>query len=213
VTHLARLGVLAILVAACSTAIPSRVPSLPVGTGQPTTASLTTPSSPPAPSVLVSPSASIATDFAFDPESVLGYYRSIAYVCDGPVPGPVTGSTLRSCQLRDPDGRVRVIGFVTDPAGNIAAGFASMRGRPGEAFVDPETALEPLAGFLGAMLGEARGTELVPWLAGHLGDGYAETTSGDLAVLTYTQEAAGQTVLFVEVATDSYRSGVKPGPS
>lgn len=211
VAQLARLGVLAILVTACGTPSPSEVPSAPGATQAPSTAGPVPPS--PSPSLVAPPSASVTVGFAFDAASVLGYYQTIAFSCDAPVPGPVAGSTSRSCELVDTDGRTRVIGVTTDPAGNLVAGFASMRGMPGEAFLGPEIALEPLAGFLGAMLGEARGTALVPWLAGHLGDAFAETTSGDLAVLTYTQETAGQTVLLVEVATEAYRSGATPGPS
>jgi hypothetical protein len=200
-----------LLVAACGSAQPSAPMATAGPTGQPSAPQPTAPTAAPASPAPATGSPVPAPGFAFDAESVLGYYRSIAYVCDGPVAGPLSGSTLQSCQLRDADGRVRVIGVITEPAGNLAAGFASVRGRRGEAFVDPETALEPLAGFLGAMLGEARGTELVPWLADHLGDAFGETASGDLAVLTYTQEAFGQTVLFVEVASAPYRSRAGEG--
>ena len=85
-----------------------------------------------------------------------------------------------------------------------------MRGAAGETFLDPTIALEPLAGFLGAMLGEVRGTELVPWLAGHLGDEYAETMAADLHVATYTQPVGGVAVLVVEVANDAYLNSPRP---
>lgn len=77
--------------------------------------------------------------------------------------------------------------MVTDPDGSLANGFASIQGKNSEAFLAPVDALEPLAGFLGAMLGEDQGSTALPWLAGHLGDAYAETTIGAITVATYTE--------------------------
>jgi hypothetical protein len=155
-----------------------------------------------------------ATGFAFDAESIIGYYRSVGYACGDWAPSTqAAGYEVSTCRLVDSDGRTRVIGVVTDPGGNVADGFASVQGREEESFLEPTVALGPLAGFLGAMLGEARGSALVPWLAGHLGDEYAETTAADLHVATYLGEGGNRSVLVVEVANDAYLVSPRPSPS
>jgi hypothetical protein len=93
---------------------------------------------------------------------------------------------------------------VTDPSGGLANGFASVQGKDTEMFLAPVDALDPLAGFLGAMLGEAQGSALLPWLAGHLGDSYAETTIGPIRIATYTESAEDHSKLYVELANQSY---------
>jgi hypothetical protein len=97
-----------------------------------------------------------------------------------------------------------VIGVVTDPRGGLANGFASVQGNDTEEFLAPLDALEPLAGFLGAMLGEDQGSTLLPWLAGHLGDTYAETTIGPIKVATYTESEDDHSKLYVELANQAY---------
>lgn len=114
------------------------------------------------------------------------------------------GFFLRSCETVDDAGRMRVVGVVTDPSGGLANGFASVQGKETETFLAPVDALEPLAGFLGAMLGEDQGSTLLPWLAGHLGDAYAETTIGPIKVATYTQSEQDHSKLYVEVANQAY---------
>ncbi|HEV8699031.1 MAG TPA: hypothetical protein VGQ89_15145 [Candidatus Limnocylindrales bacterium] len=69
---------------------------------------------------------------------------------------------------------------MTDPNGGLANAFASVQGKDAETFLAPVDAPDPMAGFLGAMLGEDQGSALLPWLAGHLGDAYAETTIGGI---------------------------------
>lgn len=71
-------------------------------------------------------------------------------------------------------------------------------------FLPPVDALEPLAAFLGATLGEGQGSELLSWLAGHLGDAYAETTIGGLKVATYTASETDPSRLYVEIANETY---------
>jgi hypothetical protein len=63
------------------------------------------------------------------------------------------------------------------------------------------------------MLGEVRGTSLLEWLAGHLGDAYAQTTIDTLAVATYTQSATDHSRLYLELAAKDYIDAPAPSPS
>jgi hypothetical protein len=176
--------------------------------------------SPPIPTPRPSPSPSIsdlgspnATGFAFDAESVVGYYQTQGYACGSPQPSALAeGYQFTSCQLVDTAGRTRVIGVVTDPNDDLADGFASVRGTATESILDPGTALDPLAGFLGAMLGPSRGESLLPWLAGHLGDAFAETAIDDLQVATYIK-GDDHSTLYVEIANQAYLLAPGPSPS
>lgn len=49
------------------------------------------------------------------------------------------------------------------------------------------------------MLGEDQGSTAHPWLAGHLGDAYAETTIGAITVATYTESRDDPSRLDVQV--------------
>jgi hypothetical protein len=180
------------------------------------TPSLTAPASP----TLAVPSTSIAlpseaspsgnptantTGFAFAAEDIATYYASQGYACAAPQPSTTAaGFTLRSCQKTDDAGRTRTIGVVTDPAGGLANGFASVKGKDTETILAPIDALDPLSGFLGATLGEEQGAALLTWLASHLGDTYAETTSGPIKVATYTASEDDHSTLYVEVANQAY---------
>jgi hypothetical protein len=145
------------------------------------------------------------TGFAFSADAVVAYYESQGYACSAEQPSTkAVGFFLRSCEIVDEAGRTRVIGVVTDPDGGLANGFASVQGKETETFLAPVDALEPLAGFLGAMLGEVQGSTLIPWLAGHLGDTYAETTTGPITVATYTESADDHSKLYVELANQTY---------
>jgi hypothetical protein len=59
------------------------------------------------------------------------------------------------------------------------------------------------------MLGAERGEALLPWLAAHLGDAYAETTDGDLKVATYIK-GDDHSTLYVELALPSYLGAPRP---
>lgn len=118
---------------------------------------------------------------------------------------------VRTCQMVDDAGRVRVIGVVTDRTGGLANGFASVQDADPDAILAPIDALDPLAGFLGAMLGEERGSSLLTWLAGHLGDAYAETTVGSIKVATYSESESDHSKLYVELANPAYLEA--PGAS
>jgi hypothetical protein len=184
--------------------------STPAGTA-------TTVTSPPSPSSALSPaevaSPSSPTGFAFDAESVVGYYRTQGYACGSPQPSALAeGYQFTSCQLVDTAGRTRVVGVVTDANDELADGFGSVRGTATETILDPSAALDPLAGFLGAMLGQSRGESLLPWLASHLGDSFAETTIGDLHVATYIK-GDDHSTLYVELANQAYLLAPRPSPS
>jgi hypothetical protein len=180
----------------------------PVGSPVPTGTTLVpspTPTSP-APTESSTPSPAPTNEgFPFAASAITGYYESLGYACGDERPSTVVeGFAVQTCTLLDPDGRTRTIGVVTDPDGLVANGFASVKGTADETFLEPTVALEPLSAFLGAMLGETAGTDLVPWLAGHLGDTYAETTSGPITVATYTPTAEDHATLTVEVGNDEY---------
>lgn len=149
--------------------------------------------------------------FAFSADSVLAYYQGKGYVCSASQPSTTAaGYTYRSCQGQDPDGRVLVVGLVTDPGGVLADAFASVQGTAPETVLAPSDALDPLSAFLGTMLGEDRGSALLMWLAGHLGDDYAETTSAGLKVATYTASETDHSRLYVEIANQSYLEAPTP---
>jgi hypothetical protein len=205
---LRRLGVAAgfvtallVSMAACSAG------ASPLPTGAPAASTAPLPSTP------EGASPSITTGFSFDAESVVGYYQTQGYACGSPQPSALAaGYAFTSCQLVDTAGRTRVVGVVTDPNDDLADGFASVRGTATETILDPAAALDPLAGFLGAMLGQSRGESLLPWLADHLGDGYAETTIDDLHVATYIK-GEDHSTLYVEVANQAYLLAPRPSPT
>jgi hypothetical protein len=198
----------ALLLAACAprTVTPSR-PASPAPTlaaaSQASQASTAAPSSsePPASAI---PTAN-TTGFAFAAEDIAAYYETQGYICAAPQPSTkAAGYTVRTCQETDAAGRTRVIGLVIDPSGGLANGFASLKGNATETILAPVDALDPLSGFLGATLGEARGSALLTWLASHLGDTYAETKSGPVKVATYTESATDHSTLYVEVGNQAY---------
>lgn len=191
----------------CSPSNPTGAPA----SGAATSGLPTAPASP-TPSESVAPSPAVG--FAFDAESIGGYYQTLGYACTEPAPSTqAAGYAFRSCQLVDPDGRTRVVGLVTDPAGDLADAFASVQGKAGETILDPTLALEPLAAFLGATLGPTHGESLLPWLAGHLGDAYTTTTIADLTVATYTETPDDHSKLTVEIGNAAYLAAPGPSPS
>jgi hypothetical protein len=202
----------AVLLAACGSTVvspsPSASPSAPTTSPSPTEA-LPSASGPPA---SASPTPN-TTGFAFAAEDIAAYYETQGYVCSAPQPSTAAaGYTVRTCQTIDDAGRTRVIGLVTDPDGGLANGFASVKGTDAETILAPIDALDPLAGFLGAMLGEEQGASLLSWLASHLGDTYAETTGGPIKVATYTESEDDHSTLYVEVANQAYLDA-SPAPS
>lgn len=184
-----------LLLAACAS---------PTGTLSPAASPSSATPSPAEPTGSTTPSLA-ATGFAFAAADVVGYYESQGYACTAQQPSTTAvGFFVRTCEKVDDAGRTRVIAVVTDPDGGLANGFASVQGTATEVFLAPIDALEPLAGFLGAMLGEDRGSALLAWLAGHLGDAYAETTSGAIRVATYSESEVDHSKLYVELANQAY---------
>ena len=161
-----------------------------------------------------SPEPAPSAGFAFDPESIVGYYETLGYACAPVQPSTkAAGYSYRACQLVDADGRTRVVGIVTDRADNVADAYASVAGTGTEPILDPAVALEPLSAFLGATLGMRQGESVLPWLASHLGDVYASTTIGELSVATYTATPDDHSTLFVEIANRTYLEAPAPSPS
>lgn len=193
-----------LLLAACgSTTVTPSLTASPSPTLAPASPlqALPSPSQPPA---SVTPTGS-PTGFAFAAEDIAAYYESQGYTCVAPQPSATAaGFAVRTCEATDGAGRTRVIGLVTDPNGGLANGFASVKGKDTETFLAPIDALDPLAGFLGATLGEEQGAALLIWLASHLGDTYAETISGPITVATYTASEDDHSTLYVEVANRAY---------
>ena len=151
--------------------------------------------------------------FAFDPADVIGYYTTLGYTCGDPVPSSqADGYVVTSCRLVDAEGRTRTAGFVIDADGRLGDGYASVRGADGEAYLEPDAALDPLAAFLGAMLGGERGAEAAIWMKEHLGEAYAARTLGTITVATYTAPGDDPSELFVEVADPAYVAA-SPAPT
>jgi hypothetical protein len=193
-----------VLLAACgSTTVTTSPATAPSQTLMAPSASVALPSrSEPPPAA--NPTAN-TTGFAFAAEDIAAYYASKGYACTDPQPSTkASGFAVRTCQVTDAAGRTHIVGLVTDPAGGFANGFASVKGKDTESILAPIDALDPLSGFLGATLGEEQGAALLTWLASHLGDTYAETTSGPIKVATYTASEDDHSTLYVEVANQSY---------
>jgi len=196
------------LVAGCTGGVES---PLPTGT---TPAPTATPTSPP-PTEAATPSPAPTNEgFPFAANAITGYYETLGYACGDERPSSVAdGFRVRTCTLVDPEGRIRTIGVVTDPDGLVANAFASISAAPDEDFLEPTLVLEPLSAFLGAVLGAEPGAALVPWLAGHLGDAYSQTTAGPITVATYTPGPDDHATLTVEVGNDEYLDAPPASPA
>lgn len=205
-----------VLVAGCA---PSPVPTQAPGAATPdattTPSAAVPPTAPTLPPSTVSPSSPEVTPnsvgFAFAAEDVLAYYGSVGYACSDASPSTEAATyTVRSCELVDEAGRTLTVGVVTEPGGATGNAFASVQAVKGEDVLDPVDALDALSGFLGAMLGSDRGGVQVEWLAGHLGDTYAETADGGLRIATYTASEGDHSTLFVELANQAYLDAPRP---
>ena len=205
-----------VLVAGCApspVSTPAPGAATPGETSTPTTA--VPPTAPTRSSTTVPPSLPEVTPspvgFAFAAEDVLAYYGSVGYACSDASPSTEAATYLvRSCELVDDAGRTLTVGFVTDPGGALGNAFASVQAVEGEDVLDPVDALDPLSGFLGAMLGSDRGGVQVEWLAGHVGDTYAEASDGGLRLATYTASEGDHSTLFLELANQAYLDAPTP---
>jgi hypothetical protein len=195
-------------IGACTSTPASSSP--PPATPPTTVAPGTAPPTVPAPSIL--PSAS--PGFGFDPESIVGYYKLLGYACTSPRPSvQAAGYVYRVCTLADAAGRTRTVGLVTDPGDNVADASMRVHGAQTEPILDPSIVLEPFAGFLGAVLGDAYGSEVLPWLAAHLGDTDTRIALGELVIATYTPSADDHSMLEVEIANQAYLDAPRPSTS
>jgi hypothetical protein len=151
------------------------------------------------------------TGFAFAADDVVAYYEGQGYACIAPRPSTTAaGFTFQSCLKVDPAGRTRTVAVVTDPEGRLADGLASVLANGSETVVAPADALEPLSGFLGAMLGEEQGAQASQWLTDHLGAAYEQTTLGLVTLATYTGANDDPSVLYVELANHEYLEAPVP---
>ena len=209
---LLRIGILGISIlgiAACSPApTPASTAASPPSQGVPAIAS-------PAPvtdgtaSPEVSPTPGIG--FAFTAEAVLGFYEGDGFTCGEPQPSAsADGWTVQQCERTDDAGQRLGIGVVTDPEGALGDGYASVTAADGEELVTPEDALDHLSGFLGAMLGDARASAVLPWLAGSMGNEYEEVGDGDLRVATFLQPRDDPRTIWLEVAGPDYLATPAP---
>ena len=198
-----------------SSTVPSSASDAPTGTSSavaPSAApSAQSTSAAPSPASGATASSIAEPPFTFPADAVIAFYEGEGFSCAPPIPSTkAAGWTVRTCQGTDAAGRPVAVGVVTDPDGRLGDGFASVTALPGENLLEPADALDMLSGFLGAMLGDQPATELLPWLAGHLGDQYADMKFGGGTVATYTESADDPTRIYVEVAGPSYL--VAPAP-
>lgn len=149
--------------------------------------------------------------FPFTSAAIVGFYESEGFTCGAAVPSTVAaGWTVRTCQGDDAAGHPLAIGVMTDDNGILGAGFASVTARPEEDLLEPTDALDALSGFLGAMLDQAAATDQLPWLAGHVGDDYAEVSIPGASLATYTEAPDDPTRIYVEVDGEEYLAAPPP---
>jgi hypothetical protein len=182
------------------------VPSAPIAaTASAASSARTSPGASPSASTQPTLGTSPAGAFPFAPDDLVAYYAGQGYSCTSAKPSTkAAGYSFRTCQRVDAAGRTLVVGVVTDAQNHLGDAFASVQAAGGETFLAPTDAMEPLSGFLGVTLGEDQGTAMLPWLAEHLGDEYAQTNAGGTSVATYLASADDHSKLFVEVANPAY---------
>ena len=202
-------------VAACAPGAPSASPG-PVD-GEPSTSARTVPATPSGggsetPQLSSGPAASEAAGpFAFSADAITSFYEGASLECNEPTASTTAaGWFVRTCQGENADGRPVAIGVITNEADALGAGFATVTALPDEDLLEPTDAIDTLSGFMAAMLGEEPATELLPWLAGHLGDEYAETTLGEVTVATYTESPDDPTRIYLEVDGPAYLAAPRP---
>jgi hypothetical protein len=150
--------------------------------------------------------------FPFAAGAITGFYEGEGLTCNPPTSSTTAvGWTVTTCAGANQAGRPLAIGVITDADGELGAGFATVTALADEELLEPTDALDSLSGFVGAMLGEEEATATLPWLAGHLGDAYAETTIGDITVATYIESPDDPTRIYVEVDGPDYLAA--PAPS
>ena len=211
---LAVLGVAgAILLGACGggtagTPAPAATPAPTAAVATPSPA----PTGAPGDSPIASNASSANGGFAFSTQEVIAYYKGAGYTCQPETPSTqAAGYTVQRCLLADDAKKLtHLVAFVFDPDGVTGNAFSGVLGSDGKTMPAPADAIEALGGFLGAMLGTDQGTTTVTWLAEHLGEKSAQTTAGDILVMTYTGNDATGQGLYVEVANQSFMDAPAP---
>jgi hypothetical protein len=149
--------------------------------------------------------------FAFDAAAVFDYYIGEGYACGDASPSSqAEGYLIRRCQLEA--GALTIIfGIVSDEDGTIGNAFMGVLGSDGVTMPSPRDAIDPLAGFLGAMLGQDIGTTTMSWLAERLGEENAETQANGLLAATYAVTDDTGAGLYVELASQAFMDAPVPG--
>jgi hypothetical protein len=218
----------ALLVAGCGgaaaspTAAPTNAPTpaptaAPAVTAAPATPAPTVAPATAAPTIAPAGSPTATKDpalggFAFPAAQVLSYYGSNGLTCGDPAPSPqATGYTITRCVGTDDTTKLTtIVAVVTDPDGVIGDAFAGVLASDGKTMPKPADAITGLGFFLGAMLGEADGTEAVTWLAQHMGETMAQTTINDMLVATYPGDEATGVGYYVETANQAFLNAPAP---
>ncbi|MDP1805383.1 MAG: hypothetical protein Q8K72_09470 [Acidimicrobiales bacterium] len=210
----------AILLAGCGGAAATPAPT-PTPTAAPTATPAPTPA--PTPKPTPKPTAALAATpeatnsaanggFAFPADQVLGYYESVGFTCEDPIASnQVTGYTVFRClKADDATGFTTLVALVVDENGVTGDSFAGVLGTDGKTSPTPEQALEPLAFFLGAMMGETEGQKAGTWLTQHLGEDMATIPVGALLVATYPGDKETGLGYYVEVANEAFLAALNP---
>lgn len=167
-----------------------------------------------APTVAATPSASDLPSpgsFAFNAAAVFDYYIGEGYTCGDASPSSqAEGYVIRRCELVN--GELTIIfGIASEEGGTIGDAFMGVLGSDGVTMPSPRDAFDPLAGFLGAMLGTDIGTTTMSWLAEHLGEENAETQANGLRAATYAVTDETGYGLYVELASSAFMEAPVPG--
>lgn len=215
----------AILLAACGgaattpapTAAPPQAPAatlapMPAPTAAPTakpTAAPTAPAPGSSPAATKDPTLG---GFAFPAEQVLSYYEGTGFTCDPATPSTQAAgySAVRCSKADEATKLTSVIVLVADENAATGNAFAGVLSTDGKTSPTPEQAINDLAFFLGAMLGETDGLEAGTWLTEHLGEDLAKTTVGDILVATYPGDKDTGLGYYVEVANKAFMDAPTP---
>jgi hypothetical protein len=207
----------AILFAGCggaaATPTPAPMPP-PTATPAPPPAPTAAPTAKPNAAPTATPAASTAANlggFAFPAEQVLNYYESAGFTCKPATPSTQAAgySVVRCLKADEATKLTTIIALVADENAVTGDAFAGVVGTDGKTSATPEQAINDLAFFLGAMLGETAGQEAGSWLTQHLGEDLS-TTVGDILVATYPGDKDTGLGYYVEVANKAFMDAPAP---
>ena len=214
----------AILLAGCggaaATPAPSAAPAAtpapaPAATPAPPAAPTAAPTAKPTAAPIATPAASTAANlggFAFPAEQVLNYYESAGFKCEPATPSTLAAgySVVRCLKADEATKLTTIIALVADENAVMGDAFAGVVGTDGKTSPTPEQAINDLAFFLGAVLGETDGQEAGTWLTEHLGEELAKTAVGDILVATYPGDKDTGLGYYVEVANKAFMDAPTP---